>query len=248
MESVLLRELSKMELRGHWESVNVHISTGWCLSFFFFFNQQLILQITYLIEKKNRASGQVVWKITRCRLVLVALLTPGAGPPWRPAQQQCLPAAPCQPRPGRRRQGRPIGSSPCSCRRLSAGLTAAGALEETWGWGPKPESRLACLVGGLLEPRNPGAQVSGIWPLGHIISSLATRTSTQCSIDSRYASDLDSKIAHDSQFTASLPWNNSWQPSLKDKYFLPCVRVQSHGFWLCKPLTLSLPQSAFIFP
>ena len=34
---------------------------------------------------------------------------------------------------------------------------------------------------------------------------------------------------------------NSWQPSLKDKYFLSCVRAQLPGFCLYKPLTLSLP-------
>lgn len=156
MELVLLKELSKIELRGHWESVRVHISTGWYLTFFF--NQQLILQITYLIEKKNRASGQVVWKIIKCRLVLVALLTPGTGSPWHQAQQQSLSAALCQMHPGHSRhiQG-PSGAAALLAGGVSAGFTDAGVanqagavgvhLEERWGQRSKARKQ-AHLSGG----------------------------------------------------------------------------------------------------
>ena len=43
-----------------------------------------------------------------------------------------------------------------------------------------------------------------------------------------------------------LLYNNSWQPSLKDKYFLSCVRVHLHVFCLYKPLFLS-PGTVFWF-
>ena len=73
-----------------------------------------------------------------------------------------LSAAPCQTRPGHSRhiQG-PSGAAALLAGGVSAGFTAAGAVGSIWrtgeAGGAKPESRLTCLVGGVLEPRNPGA-------------------------------------------------------------------------------------------
>ena len=118
-------------------------------------------------------------KIIKCRLVLVALLTPGTGSPWHQALQQPLSAAPCPTHPGHswHIQG-PSGAAALLAGSVSVGFTAAGAagvhLEERWGWGCKARKQ-AHLSGGRCvgaeEPRCP----KGIGPLGCIISSLATR-------------------------------------------------------------------------
>ena len=44
----------------------------------------------------------------------------------------------------------------------------------------------------------------------------------------------------------SLPWNKSWQTSLKDKYFPSGIWVQLHGICLYKSLTISFPQNLFL--
>ena len=64
---------------------------------------------------------------------------------------------------------------------------------------------------------------SSFWP--HIFLRKASRISAR---SSRYLSELTLK-------------KTSYQPSLKDKYFLSCVTAQLPGFCLYKPLTLSLP-------